>query len=75
MKLTNKFEMSAWAFSQCLNGNDTKEMRDLITFPTSAYLYCKSIRNLPEMREKVNCQKWRFRYKELCMRAKNETYK
>ena len=37
MKLTNEKEISEWAYYQCKNGNDTIQMRRLIT--NSCYVY------------------------------------
>jgi len=37
MKLTDEREMSGWAYWQCRNGNDTPEIRDLITDSSDSY--------------------------------------
>ena len=47
MKITNKFEMSFWALTQCLVlGNDSEDMRNLITekYHLDAYNYYKEIK-------------------------------
>jgi len=54
MKLTDEREMSRWAFNQCKNGNDTPEMRYLITKNWDAYHYCRWIKDRPEVRSKIN---------------------
>ena len=43
MKLIDKMEMSKWAYIQCKNGNDTEEMRNLITEDYHLYMYCFNI--------------------------------
>ena len=65
MKLTDKWEMSEWAYEQCLKGNDTPEMRNLICFPDHAFLYCINIKNIEELRTKVNEPFWTIEYNEL----------
>ena len=40
MKLTDKKEMSKWAFEQCLGGNNSEEIRSLVTLDMWIYLYC-----------------------------------
>ena len=54
MKLTNKWEISEWAYHQCLNGNDTEEMRDLITEEAHIYSYCKKIEDRTDMWPRIN---------------------
>lgn len=53
MKLTNRNEMSRWAYLQCKNGNDTKEMRNLITNGCWSFYYCKCIKDRKEMWKKI----------------------
>jgi len=53
MKLTNEYEINVWAYYQCLHGNDTKEIRDLIIHSYWIYLYCKDIRDIKEMWSRI----------------------
>ena len=53
MKLTNKLDMSEWAFDQCEIGNDTEDMRDLIKTERYAFLYCRFIKDRPEIRKYI----------------------
>ena len=53
MKLTNKEEMSQWAYFQCKYGNDTPEMRNLITDSYWAYWYCRFVKDKKEMWKKI----------------------
>lgn len=68
MKLTNKEELSRWAFWQCYKGNDTEEMRSLITHSEWAYWYCKCIKDIEEMWSKINNPNWAYLY---CIYVKN----
>jgi len=43
MKLTDKYEMSRWAFFECLDNNDSIEMRNLIVDSYWAACYCEYI--------------------------------
>jgi len=54
MKLIDKEEISRWAYWQCWNGNDTPEMRNLITNSYWVYFYCKNIKDIEEMWSKIN---------------------
>ena len=58
MKLLSKYEMSAFGFDECNWGNDTPEMRNLITDSQVAYLYCKQIRDIKEMWCKITDPIW-----------------
>lgn len=53
MKITNKTEMSWWAFEECWFGNDTPEMRNLITDDLWIYRYCEYIKDRKEMWSKI----------------------
>jgi len=53
MKLIDEEEISEWAFYQCKNGNDTIQMRRLITNIFWIQCYCNDIKNLKEMRYKI----------------------
>jgi len=44
MKLIDKKEMSEWAYWQCRNGDDTQEIRDLITDTLFMYKYYKNVK-------------------------------
>jgi len=62
MKLTDKEEISKWAYYQCLNGNDTQEMRDLITDSNWAYSYCRDVKDRKEIWSKIKCSYWAHCY-------------
>ena len=53
MKITHKEEMSQWAFEECWNGNDTPEMRNLITDDLWIYRYCECIKDRKEMWSRI----------------------
>jgi len=53
MKATNEYDMSEWAYDQCIDGNDTSEMRNLITHNEYVYKYCFHIKNIEEMWRKI----------------------
>ena len=65
MKLVDKKEMSKWAFIQCKNGNDSEEMRDLITSPEWIYAYYVHIKSREEMKNKVSDVVWKKILKEV----------
>jgi len=81
MKLTDEYEMSEWAYEQCRNGNDTPEMRDLITDSIDAFRYCKNVKDRPEMWVKINdsfaaywyCKEIKDRPEVKCFMLKSET--
>lgn len=52
MKLLSKWQISKWAYEQCLN-NDIEEIRNLITDPYIAYLYCTNVKDRPEVRKYI----------------------
>ena len=56
MKLTNKCDISIWAFKQCFNGNDTEEIRDLITSDWWMAFYCIDIKIRKNMIDKIRRQ-------------------
>jgi hypothetical protein len=62
MKLIDEEEMSCWAFCQCLNGNDTEEMKDLITNSWDAYWYCRNIKDREEMWKNITTSYWAKEY-------------
>ena len=68
MKLTDKWQMSRWAYRQCLNGNDTPEMRNLITNEYVACLYCIDVKDIKEMWYKIKDPSWAEVY---CKHVKN----
>jgi len=85
MKLIDKYDMSEWAYEQCWNGNDTEEIRNLIVEEWYAYLYCKFIGDVKEVKNKISdksllrklCnykrEKWEQRmYDENTRRIRNE---
>jgi len=51
-------KISQWAFQRCVDGEDTPEMRDLITDPHWAYLYCKNVANRPEVAIRITDPVW-----------------
>ena len=53
MKLTDEIEINAWAYNQCMIGNDTKQMRRLITNNALIYSYCRNIKDREEMLSKI----------------------
>jgi len=53
MKLTDEYEMSKWGYWQCRNGNDTPEMRSLITNKEWIYWYCRYVADIKEMWSKI----------------------
>ena len=53
MKLLNEEKMSMWAFFECKNGNNTPEMRKLITNEKWAYIYCLDIKDRLEVRKYI----------------------
>ena len=69
MKLLNKREMSMWAFEECRNGNDTKEMRKLITNQCDIYLYCLNVKDREEMWTKITDPTYALLY---CIDVKNK---
>lgn len=58
MKLINKEYMSEWAFLQCGRGNDTIEIRSIITEDYHIVSYCKNIRDLEDMWSKIKDPEW-----------------
>lgn len=68
MKLLDKWGMSEWALNQCLDDNDTPEMRDLITDSWDAYRYCLSVKDRPEMWSKITKSFWAYYY---CKKVKD----
>ena len=54
MKLLDKIKMSHWAYNQCKSGNDTPEMRKLITDSIWVYMYCKYIKENKRMLKKMD---------------------
>ena len=53
MKLLNEYEMSEWAYNECFNGNDTPEIRKLITDSYYSYEYCRWIKDRDELWLKI----------------------
>ena len=68
MKLTNEKEISGWAYEQCLNKNDTIQMRRLITDTYYACWYCKNIKDIEEMWNKITESEWAYWY---CIEVKD----
>ena len=68
MKLTDEEKISEWAYYQCKNGNDTEQMRNLITYDYWIYYYCKDIKDIKEMWTKIKSQYWICHY---CLNIKN----
>ena len=64
MKLLNEEEMSQWAYKECKKGNNTPEIRKLITNSAFAYWYCIYIESTEEMRSKLTEPFWVKRYRE-----------
>ena len=62
MKILNEFEISKWAYNECLNGNDTPEIRKLITDSKLAYWYCKNIKDRKELWSKITDSEWAYWY-------------
>ena len=53
MKLLNDWEMSQWAYFECIHGNDIPEIRKLITTSFWAYAYCRDIKSISEIRDRI----------------------
>ena len=53
MKITDEREMSKWAYWQCKKGNDTLEIRNLITDKWWLLNYCLNIKRNPDMIKKL----------------------
>ena len=64
MKLTNEEEMSCWAYIECYNGNNTKEIRKLIVNDEIICWYCKHIEDIEEMWSKIKDRHWAHWYCE-----------
>ena len=58
MKLLNEFEMSQWAYFQCLHGNDTPEIRKLITVSVWAAEYYFIINKNLEIKKRISHYDW-----------------
>jgi len=52
MKLTDEYEMSEWAYYQCVK-NDTIQMRRLITNSEWVYMYCREVKDREEVWKKI----------------------
>lgn len=55
-KTTDSKIISKWAFYQTYKGNDTQEIRDLITDSIWAYRYCQLVRHRPDMWNKIRIE-------------------
>ena len=53
MKLTNEVEMSKWAYYQCLNDNDTPEIRNLMNNDFILLGYCLFIKDREDVRKRI----------------------
>ena len=62
MKLLDERDMSLWAYSECLKGNDTPEIRNLITNHFCLYSYCVMIKDREEMWSKITHPVWAKAY-------------
>ena len=62
MKLLDKIEMSWWAYYECCKGNDTPEIRKLITASSYAYWYCFWIKDRKELWSRINDSYWAKSY-------------
>ena len=51
-------KISEWAFQQCVDGEDTPEMREMITDSHWAYLYCKNVALREEVAVNVQDPTW-----------------
>jgi hypothetical protein len=51
-------KISQWAYQRCADGEDTPEIRDMITDPHWAYLYCKTVANRPEVAIRITEPMW-----------------
>jgi len=58
MKILDEYEMSKWAFRQCLEGNDTEEMRSIITNPQWCWRYYVEIKHDEVMLHRILNSKW-----------------
>ena len=61
MKLLDEWHLSDWAYSECCKGNNTKDIRDLITDDYWIFNYCKDIE---EMWSKIRNSYWAVMYCE-----------
>jgi len=55
-------KISQWAFQRCADGEDTPEMRDMITDSHWVYLYCKNIDNRAEIAIRITDPIWAGAY-------------
>ena len=55
-------QVSQWAFQRCADGENTQEMRDMITNSHWAYLYCKTIENREEIAIRITDPIWAWAY-------------
>ena len=62
MKLLDKWTLSEWAYNQCKRGNDTPEIRKLITSQYWSFEYCRDIKDIKEMWSKIKSSYWAYWY-------------
>ena len=55
----NEWEQSSWAFWRCYLGDDTPEMRKLITSPEWLYSYCKFVRNDTNIKNRISPEEYK----------------
>ena len=64
MKFLNEREMSDWAYRECKKGNDTEEIRKLITDSFWAYMYCYCIGHNNKLSKKIS-KHYHYHYNNL----------
>ena len=69
----DKKEQSSWARQQCLNGKDSKEIRDLLD-GFDLYMYCKIKKPRKDLMEKLSKQSFQLFLKIIDSRMRLEFY-
>ena len=74
MKLLDEEKMNHWAYWECRNGNDTPEIRKLITLNRWKLFYCLNINDIEEFHNSIPYKDWNnyHKYKEFLITKKCE---
>ena len=62
MKILDEYEISHWAYQECKKGNNTSEIRNLITLDCYIVYYCKDVKDREEMWSKIKESYWKWVY-------------
>lgn len=54
MWINDKYILSEIGYNACKGGDDNETTRGMITDDYWAYCYCRDIKDIPEMEEKIN---------------------